>query len=111
MEHFLDKTMKKNILSLALLSLLIVPLLVLAQEPPATVDLPGTLDNIVNWVFGILVIFAALMLVWAGFIFVTAGGDATKVSGAREKVLYALIGIIVAFASRGLVALVQTLVQ
>ena len=51
------------------------------------------------------------MLVWAGFSFVTAGGDATKVSGAREKVLYALIGIIVAFASRGLVALVQTMVK
>lgn len=104
--------MKKNILSLVLLSLLVVPIFAFATTaPPARIDLIKTLEGMVNWAFGILIVVAALMLVWAGFTFVTAGGDATKVSGAREKVLYALIGIIVAFASRGLVALVQTLVK
>jgi len=104
--------MKKNILSLTLLSLILLPAVVFADDgPPATVDIIATLDNIVDWVFSILVIFAAIMLVWSGFQFVTAGGDSTKVSAAREKVMYALIGIVIAFASRGLVALVQTLVK
>lgn len=102
--------MKKIVLSLILISLLVFPVLALAQ-PPATVDITATLNAIVNWVFGILVLFAALMLVWAGFQFVTAGGDAEKLGEARQKVLWALIGIIIAFASRGLVAFVQTLVK
>ena len=109
--------MKKIVLSLTLISFLVLPVLVFAvannatvDGPPVTVDIMGTLDNIVDWVFGILVVFAAIMLVWAGFSFVTAGGDATKLGEARQKVLYALIGIIVAFASRGLIAFVRTLV-
>ena len=102
--------MKKIVLSLTLISFLVFPVLVFAQ-PPETVDIIATLDGIVDWIFSILLIFAALMLIWAGFSFVTAGGDATKLSGARDKVLYALIGIIVAFASRGLIAFVQTLVK
>ncbi|MDP1538422.1 MAG: hypothetical protein Q8M00_00105 [bacterium] len=102
--------MKKIVLSLTLISFLVFPALAFAQ-PPATVDIMATLDGIVDWVFGILVIFAAIMLVWAGFSFITAGGDATKLGEARQKILYALIGIIVAFASRGLIAFVQTLVK
>lgn len=105
--------MKKIVLSLTLISLLVFPVLAFAIEegPPSTVDIIGTLDGIVDWIFSILVVFAAIMLVWAGFSFVTAGGDATKLGEARTKILYALIGIIVAFASRGLIAFVQTLVK
>ena len=107
--------MKKIVLSLTSISLLVFPVLAFAVTDPgagpaADVDIIATLENIVDWVFGILVIFAAIMLVWAGFSFVTAGGDATKLGEARQKVLYALIGIIVAFASRGLVLWVQSLV-
>jgi len=104
--------MKKIVLSLTLTSLLVFPVLVFAADaPPESVDIMATLDGIVDWVFSILVVFAAIMLVWAGFSFVTAGGDATKLGEARQKILFALIGIIVAFASRGLIAFVQTLVK
>ncbi len=104
--------MKKIILSLTLLGLIAVPVLAsaaLADEGPSEdVDIDATLDNVRNLVFGAFLFFAAIMLIWAGFSFVTAGGDATKASAAREKVLYAIIGIVVAVASAGLIQFVKT---
>lgn len=104
--------MKKIILSLVLVGLLAVPALSAAVDltgegPSADVDLETTLDNVRNLVFGVFLFFAAIMLIWAGFAFITAGGDATKVSAAREKVLYAVIGIVVAVASAGIIQFVK----
>jgi predicted metal-binding membrane protein len=108
--------MKKNILAFLLLSLMIVPVLVSAQGLTGStlntgVDIEATLDNVRNLVFGAFLFFAAIMLIWAGFSFVTAGGDASKASAAREKVLYAIIGIVVAVASAGLIQFVKGLVE
>jgi len=107
--------MKKNILAFLLLSLMIVPVLVSAQiaaeGPSEDVDIETVLDNVRNLVFGAFLFFAAIMLIWAGFSFVTAGGDASKASAAREKVLYAIIGIVVAVASAGLIQFVKELVE
>lgn len=105
--------MKKTILSLILLSFLAAPVAfadLVGEGPSADVDIETTLDNVRNLVFGVFLFFAAIMLIWAGFSFVTAGGDATKASAAREKVLYAIIGIVVAVASAGIIQFVKTTV-
>ena len=65
------------------------------------------LESLVDWLFTILLIIAVIFLVIAAFSFVTASGDPDKVGKARRFVLYALIGVAVAVAARGLVALVH----
>jgi len=104
--------MKKVFLTAVLISLLIVPAVnVLAQEsPPYSLDVMVVLERIVDWLFSILLIFTAIMIVVAAFYFVTATGNPETVSKARNFVLYALIGVAVAVASRGLVALVRRIV-
>ena len=97
---------------------MIITLETLAQiyiPPAADVELKviepiETLDRVVDWAFYILLIFAGLMIVIAAFYFVTASGDAEKVSTARNFVLYALIGVLVAFLARGLVWFVAKIV-
>lgn len=108
---------KKYLSSLTLVSLLAVSFLALpakglAQDMEALeeIEVMGALDSIVNWVFTILLVVAALFIVLAAFTFVTAGGDPEKVNTARNQVLYAIIGVAVAFLARGLVALVRTIV-
>jgi hypothetical protein len=66
-----------------------------------------TLGNIVNWIFYILIAVSVLFIVIAGLEYVTAQGDPEKIKAAGQKVLYALIGIIVAAMAKGLVILVQ----
>ena len=111
-------TVLSSLLSLPLLTLT-QPLGVLAQEAapgtapdtvPGDVDVLEVLENLVDWVFTILLIFAALMIVVAGFYFVTAQGNPDQVIKARNFVLWALVGVLVAFLARGLVKLVDSIV-
>lgn len=53
-----------------------------------------TVTNILLFLVGAV---AVIMIVIAGFRFVTANGDQNAVTGARNTILYAVIGIIVAF--------------
>ena len=125
--------MKKIILGIILTSFLLVPLAITglpvatAAEsgfPPipseaeqeekgdpgkklTETNLIASIGNIADWIFYILIAVAVLMIVIAGIEYVTAQGDPEKIKSAGQKVLYALIGIIVAALAKGLVILVQ----
>jgi len=68
------------------------------------------LDNIVDWIFVLLLIGAVIFIVLAGFQFITGGGDPQTLSQARTKLLWAAVGIAVAVLARGLVAAVRDLI-
>ena len=99
--------MKKVLIGITTASLLILPALVLAQDIAPDVDIFVALESLTNWMFTLLLIIAVIFLILAAFTFITASGDPDKVGKARNFVLYALIGIAVAVAARGLVSLVQ----
>lgn len=104
--------MKKILLIAVLVGFLVFPAIGFVQavpiEPAPRLDPIRVLERIIDVVFTILLIFAALMIVVAAFYFVTASGDAEKVSTARNFVLYAIIGVVVAFLARGLIWFVRT---
>ncbi len=109
--------MRKILLNLLILILFGISLIpnfsVLAaniEGPPADVDIIELLERIVDYLFTFLLIVAAIFIVIAAYTFVTAGGDTEKVKTARTWVMYALIGVAVAMASRGLVAMVKKVV-
>jgi len=116
--------MKKFLASLVLISLLVVPAVASAQNwledlfgiggsSPATApetDVMKVLDSITDWLFAILLIVAAIAIIIAAYFFVTATGDPDKVKKARDFVLYALIGVLIALVAKGLVALVGRIV-
>lgn len=118
--------MKKVLVSIVLIGILVVPAMTSAEvledilggifgggtKPPGGTVAPPTdvmvvLDNIVDWLFAILLIIAALAIIIAGYFFVTAVGDPDKTKTARNFVLYALIGVLVGVCAKGLVALVR----
>jgi len=108
--------MKKIILTLILAGCLALPVLSLAQEQPLAgipdnISVTGTLEKIANWLFYILLFVAAIFIVIAGVSFVTAQGDPEKFKKAKDTVLYAVVGIVVALLSKGIVALVNTVLR
>lgn len=70
----------------------------------------NTMDRVTNWAFTLLLGVAVLFIIFAAFNFIFAQGDPEKVKSAKEFLLYALIGVIIALLSRGLVGFMQTLV-
>ena len=106
--------MKKVLASLMLGSLLIVPAVVVAQQktsPAGSVaqtegEVYRTIDTIIDWAFAILLIGAVLVIIFAAYLFLTAGGDADKVKTARQYILYALVAVVVAFLAKAVIVLV-----
>ena len=119
----------KKIVSLALVSLMFVPLLALGQgnfmpEPSEQLgsglgdqytfsdkSIVEVVETIGSYVIGILVIVAVFYVLWAAYTFITAAGDTEKITSARNRIMYAGIGIIVALLARGIIALVLQVAQ
>jgi hypothetical protein len=62
----------------------------------------GPIQNIVVWFLGVFWIVAVGMVIWAAFLFLTAGGDEEKVKEAKKRLTYALIAAAVALLSTGI---------
>lgn len=60
-----------------------------------TADLKDTVTNIINWVLGLLGIVAVIMILYGGFIWLTAGGNDEKVENAKKILGSAVIGLVI----------------
>jgi hypothetical protein len=67
-------------------------------------DFQDTLNSIVNIISIIVGVIAVLMIIFGGFRYITSGGDAAKVTSAKNTILYGLIGLVI-------VALAQFIVK
>jgi len=59
--------------------------------------------NIVNIILYIVGAVAVLMLVIGGLRYVLSGGDSSQTKSAKDTILYAIIGIVIAFAAYAIV--------
>lgn len=61
--------------------------------------------NIFTWVVGVV---AVIMIIIAGFRYVVSGGDSGGVSGAKNTILYAIVGLIIVIMAQVIVRFVLT---
>lgn len=91
--------------SMGLFSFTISALAASATPPPPITKVQGLIDlmcNVFGWMFYALIALAIIMVVLAGFNYVTADGEAEKVSKANKMILYAAVGIAVALLAKGI---------
>jgi hypothetical protein len=62
--------------------------------------------TIIQFVLGILGAISVLMIVIGGIKFATSAGDSAGVSSAKNTILYAVIGLVVAMLASGIVLVV-----
>ena len=63
----------------------------------------GIFKKITNTVLYIVGIIAVIMLIVGGIKYVVSGGDSKKVTDAKNTVLYAIIGLVIAFLAFAIV--------
>jgi len=68
------------------------------------------LQRFLDWILNIALVVAPLIIVYAGFLHVTAMGDMAKVTKARNIILFASIGFMVALMAKSLIALFVNLI-
>ena len=65
---------------------------------------------IANWVFAFFLAISLIYIVLGAFQFVTAGGDPAQISGARQKLIFALIGIAIGLLTFGIPAIIRSII-
>jgi hypothetical protein len=72
------------------------------------VDLKDRLKDIVNILLFVLGAIAVIIIVIGGLRYVLSGGDANAVKGAKDTILYAVVGLIIALLAYAIVNFVIT---
>ncbi len=65
--------------------------------------LDGVVGAIVNILSVIVGIAAVIMIIIGGFRFITSGGDSGRITSARQTIVYALIGLVIAISAETIV--------
>jgi len=108
------KIITTSVLSLAILAL---PVVAFAQinlnygNPSATFNLGSanleqTVVKIVQWVLTLLGLIAVIMIIYGGFMWLTAGGNEDKVSTAKKIISAAVVGLIIVLLAWAIVTFV-----
>ena len=63
----------------------------------------GVITDIINIMLFIVGILAVIMLIFGGIRYVTSTGDQTRVTGAKNTIMYAIIGLVVAILAYAIV--------
>lgn len=95
--------MNKKLIALVLLAVIAVPSVAFARDIKDMVDVAA---DILTKIAGALCV---LMIVWAGILFLMASGEPDKVTKAKQALLYAIIGAVVALGAAGFKAIVDAI--
>ena len=63
----------------------------------------GIFRQVTNTILYIVGVIAVIMLIWGGIRYITSGGDAKKVTDAKNTILYAIIGLVIALLAFAIV--------
>ena len=69
------------------------------NDVPSLRCIPIVFENIISASLMFVGAVTAILIVYAGILFVTSGGDQKKVQSARQVITYALIGLVIVLSS------------
>ena len=120
-------TLKKLLASVMVVATMFVfalPLVAGAQTDPEVIDINTVQQNtdvwsgntslsqiigqILNIIFGFLGVIAVLIILWGGFVWMTAGGEQDKVDKAKKMIYAGIIGLVIIFAAYAIAMFVMS---
>ena len=70
----------------------------------------NALYGITDWIFVVLIALAGIFVILGAMNILTSGGDPSKVSSGRQYIMYAMIGLLLAFLARAIPGIVRLIV-
>ncbi len=77
-------------------------------NPKGSPTVNSVINSVINIISAFVGVLAVIMIVFAGFRYVTAAGDSGKISSAKNTLIYAIVGLVVAGMAQIIVRYVVT---
>lgn len=71
----------------------------------------GVINQFTNIILYIVGFISVIMLIWGGVRYIISGGDSKKITDAKNTILYAILGLIIAFFAYAIVNFVLTTID
>jgi ABC-type multidrug transport system fused ATPase/permease subunit len=68
-------------------------------------DIAAVINSVMNLVMLVAALLVLMYLIWGAFDWLTSGGDKGKIDGARQKIMAAVVGLIILSASYAILLL------
>ena len=112
---------KKNTAFLVLSSLLLLPVLVMAQSgtcpttsgpnqipnPLRYCEIVTIIDSILSYMSWLAVVLAPLLVLVGAFYIMSAGGDAKRLTTGKNFIIWAAVGFVLVIGARGVMGLIK----
>ena len=102
------------LLTAAILSLpskILADVSVPSVKVPTDLDVDEMLGKIRNYFFGIVIAACVFMILWGAFDIATAGDNENKLKGGKDRIKYALIGLLIAAMASVIVGIVMSIAK
>lgn len=77
-------------------------------DPGSSVDLPTMIKRIIDILLFAIGAVAVIMIIFGAFRYVLSGGDSSSVTAAKNTILYAVVGLVVAILAYAIVHFVTS---
>jgi hypothetical protein len=79
------------------------------ENPLTATSFEMIINNSIDFIFQIALVLAPLMVVIAGFLFVTAGGNSEQINKAKTMIIWTAIGFLIILLSKGIMGIIMNL--
>lgn len=83
---------------------------VIIRNPLQTESFTGVVDKILNIIFFVAIAVAPVMIIVAGFKFLTGGGNPETLQGARQMLVWTAVGFGIILLSKGIVLILRNVI-
>jgi len=112
MRHYL-----KKIFFLTALFCFLIPFFVKAiinpfcpPENPNCITFEELIEKLIDFIFWVAVAITPLMIILAGFFFLTAAGDPQKVSTAKSIIMWTFVGLAIVLLAKGIISVIKQII-
>ncbi len=103
------------LIGMALIIPAMLPVMAQVTEGPGEVltdmsAVEGFLNTIIRWMWVIAAFVVVIFFLYAGFLFVTAGGNDDQVNKAKDVVKWSLIGVVVMILAGSVMTVMQSFI-
>jgi len=79
---------------------------------PIGIDTFGELVSVIGlWIFNLAIPIAVIVIIYAGILMLTAGGNPVKFQKGAKTLWYAVLGLAVVFIGKGFVTLIESILS